>query len=155
MFEFVIPSPWGLFETINRIAKLANIGRISEGDKARGLCHVNLISESPLKKCIVDIELAQGPLMSDSESKNDANCCWLDNRTKGLRVVNAGTLVKTFSNESSFVTLDGAVLFVFYAVHPLAPDDVLRGSGRNEVPCFIGDEGIVFIFHGATPLWLF
>lgn len=58
MVKFLIPCPWGLFESIKGLVELANIMRSGRILKAWRLSHEDSFIECAMKKGIGDIELS-------------------------------------------------------------------------------------------------
>lgn len=67
-------------------------------DKTRGLEHEYFLFERPLKKCIVDIKLADGPPLMNCKCEDSAYGDRFNNRTECLGIVPTRALVKTFGD---------------------------------------------------------
>jgi hypothetical protein len=90
-----------------------------------------------MEKGILDINLTNGPAEGVGQGENKADGDGLDYWTIGLSIVNARLLVKTLSDESSFVAIDSSISFAFETKNPFATNDVGIGDGRNKGPSVI------------------
>ena len=59
-----------MFETIEGLMQLANIGRVSCINIAWRLLHVDFLLEMAMKKSIRQIKLFQRPITTDNNGKN-------------------------------------------------------------------------------------
>ena len=88
------------------------------------LCHIDLLREMPIEKCIIYIKLAKSPLAIEGNAKNIDND-GIYHRTESHMKVNAQLLVKAFNNKVSFILCNRAVRILFDAKHPFVAHYIL------------------------------
>lgn len=103
-----------------------------------------------MEEGILDVELVYWPIAGDGKTEDGMDCGGLDDRTKGLVEVDAGTLGKATKNPASLVPIEGAVSMELVLEDLLAGDDVHAGGARNEIPGVVGEKSVVLHFHGGT-----
>ena len=77
-----------------------------------------------------------------------------DNRVERLIVVDAVLLREAMNDPSGFMASQRAVSMILVLEDPLVGDDVGTRRSRDEAPCAIVDERLVFIGHSCTPIWI-
>jgi len=105
-----------------------------------------------LKEGILDVKLMNRPIPGVSYSEDRADSGRFDNRTEGFIVVNTGALSEATKNPTSFVSLQRTISVEFMFENPFSGDHVGIGGPRDKLPSVIVHEGIIFFFHGATPV---
>jgi hypothetical protein len=78
-----------LFEAIESIRQLANIGGVLRIDKPWELIHEHLLLEKPMKEGVLYIKLFDDPSTIKSNGENNVNGLRLDNRAEGFSTVNS------------------------------------------------------------------
>ena len=73
-------------------------------NEALGLSHVDIFLEKAMEEGIADIKLSERPSIVSSQGKNDSNCGWLNNWTKGFIIIKPSLLMESFSNQSCFIS---------------------------------------------------
>jgi hypothetical protein len=99
---------------------------------------------------ILYIELMNGPGAGDGQGEHRADGDRLDHRAEGLIVVDAGPLGKAMKNPASLVPFQGAVRVELVLEDPFVGDDVGANRMRDKLPSIVGDQSIIFFFHGTA-----
>jgi hypothetical protein len=92
-----------------------------------------------MQEGIGNIQLPNGPVKVNSQSKDNPNCGCLNDSTKGLFIVNAILLLKPLGYQSSFEPLNASIRFLFDAIHPFISNDMLIRGSREQGPGTITD----------------
>jgi hypothetical protein len=100
---------------------------------------------------VLYIELMNGPGAGDGQGEHRADGGRLDHRAGGLIVVDAVPLDEAVKNPASLVPFQGAVGVELVLEDPFAGDDVGDNRMRDKLPSILGDQGIIFFFHGMAP----
>jgi hypothetical protein len=79
--------------------------------KSLRLLHKDIFIESTMQKGIGDIELLDVPVKLSSKSKYKSDSSWFNHWTECLSVVNATSLIKSFSHKTSFKSVNSAIRF--------------------------------------------
>jgi predicted hydrolase (HD superfamily) len=90
--EATIPCPWGLFKSVKGLVEAADIIQMRGINETSGLRTVDHLSESSVKKSIVDVELMHGPITGESNIEDCANSGRLDDGDESLIIVDTRTL---------------------------------------------------------------
>jgi hypothetical protein len=76
----------------------------------------------------------------------------LDHWTKGLIVVDAGSLGEAPKNTTRLVPFQRTVRIELVLENPLVVDDVGANGVRDKIRSVVGDQCSKFFFHGMTPI---
>jgi hypothetical protein len=152
--ETLKPSPWSLFETIERFLKKTNMIRSRGILKTKRLLTVNCFLKRAMEKSIFDIKLVNRPRRRDNYTKNYANGAGLNNKREGFIVVNAMLLRKTTTNPASFIARKTTIGVEFLSKNPLTGDNVCTRRVRNELPGIILKKSRKLLAHGSSPIWV-
>jgi hypothetical protein len=76
---------------------------------------------------------------------------WLDHRAKSLIVVDAGPLGEAVKNLMRLVPFQGAIRVQLVLEDPFASDNVGANKMRDKITNVVGDQSIIFFFHGTVP----
>ena len=79
----------------------------------RKLLHINMFSKSTIEEGVLDVKLPKRPFVGHNKRKYNTDSGSLDNRTKGVSVVETRYLCITFGNKASFETLDRSIRQIF------------------------------------------
>jgi hypothetical protein len=105
-----------------------------------------------MEESILHIKLMKLPILGVSESKNGADCGWLDDGTESLLVVDSGPLSETAEDPAGFVAIEGTVSMKLVTENPFASDNVCLSGALNKVPGVVIMKGGTFFFHGLAPV---
>jgi hypothetical protein len=92
------------------------------------------------------------PGAGDGQGEHGADHGWLDHRTEGLIVVDAGSLGEAVKNPTSLVPFQRVVEIKLVLKNPLTGDDVGANGARDKIPGVVNDQCSKFFFHGAAPI---
>ena len=84
-----------------------------------------------MEKGIFNIQLMDGPMTRDSNTKNGANGGRFNYRAKSIVKIQTRLLRETLSNQATFVAIEIAFGVKFVAVKSATPDNVGRWRTRN------------------------
>ena len=126
--------------------------RIGGVDKARWLLAVDSLLQVTVKKCVLHVELMDGPGARDGEAEDNPYRGRFDNRTEGLVVVDVVLLGEAADHPAGFVTSQGAVRVEFMFKNPLPRHDVGAWWSWNKAPGAVVDERLVLVRHGSPPV---
>jgi hypothetical protein len=99
---------------------------------------------------ILYIELMNGPGAGDGQGEHRADGGRLGHRAEGLIVVNARLLGKVTKDPASLIPFQGAVGVELVLEDSFAGDDIGANKTRDKLPSIIGDQSIIFFFHGTV-----
>ena len=105
--------------------EFAKKGRVMGIHKSLRLLHKDIFIESTVQKGIGDIELLDVLVKLNSESKDKLDSSWFNHWTECLSVVNAISLIKSFSHKTRFKSVDSAIRFSFNFINLFIADKVL------------------------------
>lgn len=108
-------------------------------NETRRLLQVYSLVKITMKKGVFNIQLTERPSVGYGMRENHPYSGELDNRAKGIMIVNPGLLVKSFSDETSLVACDGTNMITLDAVDPFAINNINISCGRHKCPCAIPD----------------
>jgi hypothetical protein len=77
-----------------------------------------------MQESILDIQLMNKPLPSDSKTENGADSSWLDNQTEGLIKIDPGSLSKTSEDPACLVLVQAAVRLELVPKDPFTGDHI-------------------------------
>ena len=60
--ETLVPRPWSLLQTIQRVLQQTDMVRVSRVDEARGLLTVDDLLQASMKECILHVKLVYRPV---------------------------------------------------------------------------------------------
>jgi hypothetical protein len=100
---------------------------------------------------VLYIELMNGQGAGGGQGEHRADGGRLGHRVEGLIVVNAGPLGEAAKNPASLVPFQGAVGVELVLEDPFVGDDVGANRTRDKLPSIVGDQSIIFFFHGTAP----
>lgn len=118
------------------------------------LRHEDLFMEGAMKKCIIDIQLTERPVVRECYGENSTNSYWFSDRAEGIKVVFPVLLKKTFSYKTSFVFGYGAIGISFDSENPFTTNWGVIGFW-NKFPCSVLYKGIKLLIHCFPPFWIF
>ena len=95
------------------------------------LRHIDLLRKMLIKKGIVDIKLANFPLVIECNTKHNMESDEIYHETKSLVKINARLLLKAFSNKAIFILCNSVVGILFDAKHPFVAYYILPLSRGN------------------------
>ena len=107
--------------------------RIIGVSHALRLRHIDLLRKMPIEKDIVDIKLANSPLVIECNSKHNTDSDEIYQWTESLVKINAQLLVKAFSNKESFIPCNRAVEILFDVKQPFVAYYILPRSRGTRV----------------------
>jgi hypothetical protein len=105
-----------------------------------------------VKKGILHIELADGPIPGRGDAEDGADRGRLDDRAERLVVVDAGLLGEAANNPPRLVPGYGAVGVELVLEQPLASDDVRTRWSRHKAPSTIVNQHLVLFRHCSAPI---
>ena len=108
LLELMIPNTWYLFETIDHLAKFADMRRKVKINEPRSLSHIDIFKQMALKKEIIDIWLVKRSTSTDSKIEDKTHNGWFDHWAKYVMIVHPRALVKSFSNQTCLVPVNRA-----------------------------------------------
>ena len=79
----------------------------------------------PIEKGIIDIKLANSPIVIECNAKHNMDGDEICHRTESLVKINARLLVKAFCKKVSFILCNQVVRIVFDAKHPFVAHYIL------------------------------
>lgn len=77
-------------------------------------------------KGILNVKLADGPIIMKINGNNKSDCSMSDNGTERIIVVDTFLLVKTINHKMSFEPLYGTIRMPLNLIHPFIRQDVHR-----------------------------
>jgi hypothetical protein len=77
-----------------------------------------------IKKCILHIKLRDGPLLNRSYSNKSVNSDHMSNKSKSLIIIMTLLLLKSMSNETSFIALKGTIRASLNLIDSLTSDQM-------------------------------
>jgi hypothetical protein len=80
-----------------------------------------------MEKCILHVELMDGPVLRKSQREYHTDGSRLDNRTESLIIINTGALSKTSEDPASLVAIKRPICTEFMPKNPLASDHINAG----------------------------
>ena len=105
--------------------------RIISVAHALRLHHIDLLREMPIEKGIIHIKLVKSPLTIEGNAKHSTDDDGIYHGFESLVEVNAQLLVKSFSNNASFIPCNRIVRILFDAKHPFVSYYILPRSRGN------------------------
>jgi hypothetical protein len=75
----------------------------------------------------------------------------LNHRAEGLIVVDIRPLGEAAKNPASLVPFQDAIRVKLVLEDPFVGDDAGANMTREKLPSVVGDQSIIFFFHGVTP----
>ena len=90
----VIPRTRGLLQAIECTVEAAHMVRASGVNKASWLVTKDHLVKTPMKKGVLDVELANLPVGGEGDREDDPDGSWFNHRAKGLGEVNVTGFVK-------------------------------------------------------------
>jgi hypothetical protein len=86
--------------------------------------YVNILTQLTIKKCILHIKLRDGPLPNRSYSNKSVNSGYMSNKSKSLIIIMTLLLLKSTSNETSFIAIKGTIRASINLIDPLTSDQM-------------------------------
>jgi hypothetical protein len=102
-----------------------------------------------MQEHVLHIKLVDRVGTGDDQGKHHADGGRLDHRAEALIVINAGPLGEAVKDLTSLVPLQGAVGVELVLKDPFIGDDVGANRTRDKIPSVVGDQSIIFFFHGT------
>jgi hypothetical protein len=78
----------------------------------------------------------------------------LDHRVEGLIIVDIGPLGEATKNLASLIPLQGAIKVELVHENPFLIDDFGANRMRDRIPSVVGNQNIIFFFHGTVSGWV-
>jgi hypothetical protein len=150
--EATIPYPWGLFKSVEGLVEAADIIRMRGIDEASGLRTLDRLSESPVKKSIVDVELMHGPITRESNTEDYVNSGRLDDRAESLIIVDTRTLGEAAKNPACLVSIKRPIRVKLVFEYPFVGDDIGKRRPADEGPGVVSDQSLELILHSMPPV---
>jgi hypothetical protein len=119
-------------------------------NKSSRLAAVDDLREGVMQEHILHIKLMNWPGARDDQGEHGADRGQLDHRTKGLIVVDAGSLGEVVKDLESLVPLQRTVGFELVLENLFVGDNVGANRARDKIRGVVGDQGSKLFFHGAT-----
>uniref|UniRef100_J3N9D8 Uncharacterized protein n=1 Tax=Oryza brachyantha TaxID=4533 RepID=J3N9D8_ORYBR len=113
---------------------------------------VALARRRSVEESILDVELVDGPVAGDGEAEDDSDDCRLDDGTKSLVVVDAELLQVSANHPTHLEPSKGAICMKLEFENPFASDDINLRETRNQGPCVVVNQHLVFVMH-CTESW--
>jgi hypothetical protein len=121
-------------------------------NKAKRLLHKDFFLQLSMEKCIGNIQLPCRPIKMNGNGQNSSNGTRLNNKTKGVCVINTIKLLKSLGHKTSFKSVKSAIGLLFHFVNPLIGDDVLGRWSKAKGSGMIGLKSNKFILHSLLPV---
>jgi hypothetical protein len=150
--EATIPCPWGLFKSVKGLVEAADIIQMRGINETSGLRTVDHLSESSVKKSIVDVELMHGPITGESNIEDCANSGRLDDGDESLIIVDTRTLGEAVKNPVCLVSIKRPIRVKLVFEYPFAGDDIGERRLGDEGPGVVSDQSLEFILHSMPPV---
>jgi hypothetical protein len=116
-----------------------------------GLLHVDLLGEITVKKCILHVHLMDLPSLGYCNGKGQSNGIHLLYWSESLIIVNTMKLLKAFSDEPGFVSVDLFICCTLGSIDPSSYDKFPPRRKGNQIPSLVLKEGVVLLLHGGFP----
>jgi hypothetical protein len=78
----------------------------------------------------------------------------LNHQAEGLIVVDIGLLGEAAKNPASLVPFQDAIGVKLVLEDPFVGDNIGVNMTREKLPSVVGDQSIIFFFHGTTLGWV-
>ena len=89
------------------------------------LLHIDLLSEKPVDKGVINIKSMKVPLVIECNVEHSTDDDGIDHRIESLVKINTLMLVKAFSNKPIFIPSNTAIEILFDAKNPFIAHYVL------------------------------
>src|SRR4051812_11680697 len=129
--QCVIPSPWGLLQSMQSFLQLVHHVRLLCIFKPWRLSNLYFFLDITFEECTFHIHLIQLDIMMVSKRKSYTYRLKSSNRSKGFTEVYAFNLSVALIYEASFVPDDLTIFVEFVAEDPLCPDDIVYSRIRS------------------------
>ena len=147
----MVPRPGeGLLEAVERLVEPTRHVGTRRVNKPLRLAAVDCLSENAMQEGILDVQLMHGPPASESQREHRVDGSRFHHWAEGLVVVDFGALSEAPENPTSLVPLKGDISPALVSLDPLAGDDVGARWTRHQIPCLVGKERRVLLFHRAA-----
>ena len=117
----------------------------------RRLFHIDLFSKMTIEEYILDIKLAERPVVGHNKRKDNTNSGSLDDRAKSVSVVKTRYLCIAVGNKAGFEMLDRSIGQILGPKHPFGIHNVGVGRSRDQNPGMIILQRLNFFIHGSEP----
>ena len=144
-----------MFEAIKSFLQQTNMIREARINVPRTLFHIGLFSKMTIEECILDIKLAERPVVGHSKRKDNTNSGSLDDRAKSVSVVKTRYLCIALSNKAGFETLNRSIGEVLGPKHPFGTHNAGVGKSRDQNPGTIILQSLNFFIHDSEPNRIF
>lgn len=101
-------------------------------NKPGWLRHVYFFLKDTIEKSIVNVHLFYKPAIRHSKGENNPNGGKFDDWTEGFVEVDSCGLMKSFSNQAGFVTLNGAIGISLQSKDPLVTKQYVDLGGVGQ-----------------------
>ena len=105
-----------------------------------------------MKESILNIQLSKWPLIEEWNGKNNSNCSNFNFQTKGVKIIKSWSVGEALSYQTSFISINGAIGFVFKFIHPFTSNDISMSRRWDKLSSIILQKSSVFILHGKNPM---
>ena len=125
--EFTKPRTWTLFQTIQRLSKIANPLYLPLCNKPWRLLHIHLLLKVAMKKNIFNIKLVDIVIISGRQG-NKNPYIHLSNRGKSVKIIHVIGLGIPFSNKVGFQPSNGSIRINHHCKHPATTNGFLLST---------------------------
>jgi hypothetical protein len=94
-----------LFKTIEGLVQLTMEVVLRSIFKTRRLSHVYIFLENTMQEHVLNIQLEKALPLRDNNTTHKMNCSKLNNRAKGVIIINAISLFQVFGDKTSFIAI--------------------------------------------------
>lgn len=103
-------------------------------NKTRRLNHVGILLKLAMQKCIINVQLSNGPIFLNSNGEDNSNSYWFNNMTKRLIIINTMLLMKSFGHQPCFIARNTTIRISFNLKNPFASNIFDFGAWWNKSP---------------------
>jgi len=145
--EALVPHPGCLLESVQGLLQETDVVRSRRVDETGLLLAVDCLVQMAVMKGGLHVQLMYRPGARGGDCEDDPDGSRFDNRAERLVVVDAVLLREATNDPSGFMTSQRAVSMILVLKDPFAGVDVGTRRSRDEAPCVIVDERLVFVGH--------
>jgi hypothetical protein len=119
--------------------------------KSLGLLHIDLLREITMKKFIPHIHLMDFPSIGHHNGKCQMYGIHLCYWRKGLIIVNAIRLLKSFGKKPGFVSTNLSIHCTLIPVEQSTSGKFPSRRKGSQIPSLVLEKGFVLLLHGEFP----
>jgi hypothetical protein len=105
-----------------------------------------------MQEGIFDVGLVNRTVLRERKGHRITNSRRLDHWTESLVIIHTKVLGEATEDSTSLVFVEGNINVKLVVEHPLASDDVGAERMHDEIPCVVGEQGVVLLFHCVSPV---